>query len=93
MLALWGNKDDAPGPGTPAFSAAVKGFMEQNGIPDSLHFRVSAKTGHNVRAAFDAVVKALDDNVTCGRIVEEDTVKINKQRLGSRRKARSGCCK
>ena len=84
MLTLWGNKNDGQSSAVPSFMGSVKGFMEQNDIPDSLHFTVSAKTGYNVKAAFDGVIAAL---MLCGAIAEEEPLNVT-----SRRKHGSGCC-
>ena len=88
MLALWGNKNDSDGSEAPKFEGAIKGFLETNYIPESLHFRVSAKTGYNVREAFDAVIAALHTNVTCGRMCEDDRDLLSREPA----KAKSGCC-
>eukprot|EP00731_Ephydatia_muelleri_P026587 Em0018g687a len=60
MPVMWGNKEDVievPPPG-------VAAFMEENDIPPSLHFKVSAKTGRNIREALDATLKALEDRAS-----------------------------
>ena len=54
-----GEQNDTHGSDVPAFGATVKGFMELHDIPNSLHFTMSAKTGYNVKEAFDGVIAAL----------------------------------
>ena len=63
MLVLWGNKADAVATDSvsQSLSFAVAGLMEEYEIPESLHFKVSANTGHNVKEAFEATLKALDE--------------------------------
>lgn len=59
VFSLWGNKSDLDEQSTK--QDAVKAFLLEYGIPDSLHFKVSAKTDENVTEAFLKVIQTVDD--------------------------------
>ena len=87
MLALWGNKNDGGSIGVPAFMGSVKGFMELNDISNSLHCTMSAKTGYNVKEAFDGVIAAL---MSRGNIAKEEP--LNFPNISQRSGCRFGLC-
>ena len=61
MLSLWENVDNE----APSLDEhLVKDFMEHNGIPSTLRFKVCTKTGHSVKEAFESVIRTLDDRCT-----------------------------
>ena len=70
MFSLWENKSDEVG--GPALDTLVKTFMQHNGIPESLHFKVSAKTGSNLKEAFESVVMALDTRSISGLVQSDE---------------------
>ena len=90
MPVVWGNKEDA----TESQLPGVAGFMEENDIPPSLHFKVSAKTGHNVREAMDATLKALEDRTfarSCGTLQHDVLPKLSVQKSKNCRRLPK-CC-
>ena len=58
-FAVWGNKSDLSEQSTR--QEAIDAFTREYKIPDSLSFKMSAKTGENVQEAFQKVVEAVDD--------------------------------
>ena len=53
ILSLWANKWDEGGVDTPEVTA----FKQEHNIPDSLHFRVSARTGLNIFDSLNYLIK------------------------------------
>ena len=66
LPVLWGNKVDIVPVGSEpqTLTSAVTSFMDEHDIPQSLHFKVSATTGYNVKEALEATLKALDERAS-----------------------------
>ena len=69
MFSLWENSIDE---NAPSLGQLEKTFMEHSGIPSSLYFKVSAKTGFNLKEAFESVVTALDKRSVSGLSQSEE---------------------
>eukprot|EP00731_Ephydatia_muelleri_P026602 Em0018g702a len=102
VLSLWGNKADVTTDcdSVKEWDAALQALMSEFSIPPSLHFVVSAKTGANVRAAFDSLVRNvhsklsyIGDRLTGPEMEENDplrTVSV-KQANGSGKEDQCSC--
>ena len=66
LPVLWGNKADIVPVGSEPqiLTSVVMLFMDEYDIPQSLHFKVSATTGYNVKEALEATLKALDERAS-----------------------------
>ena len=62
VFSLWGNKSDVTSDEQSPKEPAIAAFLKQYNIPESLSFKVSAKTGENVTEAFEKVVQTVHDD-------------------------------
>ena len=69
MFSLWENSFDEH---APSLDQLEKTFMEHSGIPGSLYFKVSTKTGSNLKEAFESVVMTLDKMCVSDQSQSED---------------------
>ena len=60
ILSLWANKWDEGGVDTPEVTA----FKQEHNIPDSLHFRVSARTGFNIFDSLNSLIQFVHQKTT-----------------------------
>lgn len=67
VFSIWGNKMDVETDpeDNHKWSIALQALLSEFCIPESLHFKVSAKTGANVHAALDGLVCALHNRLSC----------------------------
>lgn len=79
VFSVWGNKSDLDEQSTK--QEAVKAFIQEYNIPDSLNFKVSAKTNENVDEALLTVIKAIDDNFSSLDPLEASQGSTDTQRL------------
>lgn len=79
VFSVWGNKSDLDEQSTK--QEAVKAFIQEYNIPDSLNFKVSAKTNENVDEALLTVIKAIDYNFSSLDPLEASQGSTDTQRL------------
>ena len=79
VFSVWGNKSDLDEQSTK--QEAVKAFIQEYNIPDSLNFKVSAKTNENVDEALLTIIKAIDDNFSSLDPLEASQGSTDTQRL------------
>ena len=88
VFSLWGNKSDDVTPDEQsAKEPSIEAFLKQYNIPESLSFRVSAKSGDNVVEAFEKVIETVHEDFSTQSLLDlsfdhRDTAVLN-QSLGS----------
>lgn len=81
MLSLWENSFEEH---ATSLEPLVKTFMQHNGISESLYFKVSSKTGDNLKEAFESLIMALDKRSTSELSQSEEHTYVDLKSLGNK---------
>ena len=73
IFSLWGNKSDVSPDEQSVKEESVSAFLKQYNIPESLNFRVSAKSGDSVVEAFQKVVETVHDDFSTQSLLDLST--------------------